>query len=141
MLNFIQNISLTLDDASLFDMRWLTAIALIQIFTIYIGEILTSNLYSKNLTTTTQEETLETITGVSKFQCLHRCKRHPQCEDIALGEDGVCFLLRVGSSSKEGSERKESLRMSLIKLPGIISYITFSIVICFVFLFSSTSYF
>ena len=55
-----------------------------------------SNLYSRKTTQGAQislERVLSEHKVESRIQCLHRCKRNPECIDVAMADSNVCLLL------------------------------------------------
>ena len=54
------------------------------------------NLYSRKTTQGAQislERVLSEHKVESRIQCLHRCKRNPECIDVAMADSNVCLLL------------------------------------------------
>ena len=98
-------------------MRRQIGILLVQILADHILEILGSNLYREIPVPVSKNDVLKSESDASKFQCIHRCHRHAQCIDIAMREDGLCFLLRPGDLVKNGSVVVGAQRVSPVKLP------------------------
>ena len=72
-------------------------------------------------------ELLKNITGVSRLQCIHRCKRHLNCSDAATSKDGTCLLLKKKSGDAVKSDvwkvdrgqLKEVKRISPVQFPNL----------------------
>ena len=50
--------------------------------------------FHKSDETILQQSIIKKIEGISKFQCLHRCRIKKECEDIAIQDGSTCLLLR-----------------------------------------------
>ena len=91
-------------------------ITLVKVLADYTLGILAINLYNATNTDVFQNDVLETKSGTSQFQCLHTCRRHAQCKDIALVEDDDCLLLQ--KSERKGAVILKAQRVSSMMLPG-----------------------
>ena len=91
-------------------------ITLVKVLADYTLGILAINLYNATNTDVFQKDAFETKSGTSQFQCLHTCRRHAQCKDIALVEDDDCLLLQ--KSEGKGAVILKAQRVSSMMLPG-----------------------
>ena len=68
---------------------------------------------------------IKSVSGVSKIQCLLRCRRHKRCKEIAFGEGGTCMLLENSIDEKYQStiNAKEHVDAKrILPMPGKVQY-------------------
>ena len=70
-----------------------------------------SNLYSRKATQGAQiplGRVLSEHKVESRIQCLHRCKRNPECIDVAMADSDVCLLL--GNDTQASVKDKQMVK-------------------------------
>ena len=75
------------------------------------GVVSAEKFYEQNSRSVLKAEILQNIFGVSRLQCLHKCKIHGECVDIGIRDDGACLLLKSNSSNIKSNAVPDSSSM------------------------------